>query len=77
MYAIATNAFLSIKEDIRRKEQAHKKFIEAAIYIGWGEFIELLNGQLRQKAKILINSSEIHKNYKDSLLRYPEEILNL
>ena len=44
MYAIAIKAFLSIKEDMRRKEEAQKKFIEAAIYTGSGEFIELLNG---------------------------------
>ena len=44
MYAIAINAFLSIKEDFNRKEKALKKFIEAAIYTGSGEFIELLSG---------------------------------
>ena len=44
MYAAAIYAFLSIKEEWRRKEQALKKFIEAAMYTGSGEFIELLNG---------------------------------
>ena len=44
MYAIAINAFLSIKEDMVRKEQALKKFIDTAIYTGCGEFIELING---------------------------------
>lgn len=42
MYAIAIKAFLSIKEDPRRKEEALKKFIETAVTTGTGEFIELL-----------------------------------
>lgn len=44
MYAIAIKAFLSVKENMYYKEKALKKFIEAAIYTGSGEFIELLNG---------------------------------
>jgi len=44
MYAMAINAFLSIKEDMSRKEQALKKFIDTAVYTGCGEFIELING---------------------------------
>lgn len=44
MYAMAIHAFLSIKEDPKRKEKALKKFIESAMNTGAGEFIELLNG---------------------------------
>jgi len=44
LYAIAIQAFLSIRENIRRKEQALKKFIETAIYTGAGEFGELICG---------------------------------
>lgn len=44
LFAIAVKAFLAIKEEAGRKEKALKKFIEAAIYTGCGEFIELLNG---------------------------------
>lgn len=44
MYATAIHAFLSIHENMERKERALKKFIEAAIYTGGGEFIELLDG---------------------------------
>ena len=44
MYAMALEAFLSIKEDMNRKELALKKLIEAALYTGSGEFIELLYG---------------------------------
>lgn len=44
MYAMAIHAFLAIKEDMSRKEEALRKFIQAAIYTGSGEFIELLCG---------------------------------
>lgn len=42
MYAMAIHAFLAINEDWERKEKALRKFIEAALYTGSGEFIELL-----------------------------------
>jgi geranylgeranyl diphosphate synthase type I len=45
IYAIAFHAFLSIKEDPMRKDQALRKFVEAAFYTGAGEFIELLYGK--------------------------------
>jgi geranylgeranyl diphosphate synthase type I len=44
MYAMAINAFLSINENMERKERALKKFIDTAVYTGCGEFIELING---------------------------------
>lgn len=44
MYAMALHTFLSIKESPERKEKALKRLIEAAIYTGCGEFIELLFG---------------------------------
>lgn len=44
MYAMAIQAFLSIKENIQRKEKALRKFIEATTYTGMGEFIELYSG---------------------------------
>lgn len=42
IYALALDAFLAIKEDPRRKEEALKKLIAAALATGSGEFIELL-----------------------------------
>ncbi|MDI6606408.1 MAG: polyprenyl synthetase family protein, partial [Candidatus Omnitrophota bacterium] len=42
IYALALHAFLAIKEKPQRKENALKKLIEAALYTGSGEFIELL-----------------------------------
>ena len=44
MYAMALYAFLSIKEDKQRKENALKKLIQAALYTGSGEFLELIYG---------------------------------
>lgn len=44
MYAAAIRAFLSIGEDMQRKEAALKKFIEAAVYTGSGEFLEMIYG---------------------------------
>jgi len=44
LYAIAIQAFLCIRENTGRKEQALKKFIETAIYTGAGEFGELIYG---------------------------------
>jgi len=44
MYAFSIHSFLSIKENMLRKEAALKKLIEAAIYTGSGEFLELISG---------------------------------
>jgi geranylgeranyl diphosphate synthase type I len=44
MYAMALDAFLAVKENMSRKEQALKKLFLAALYTGSGEFIELLLG---------------------------------
>jgi geranylgeranyl diphosphate synthase type I len=44
MYAMALHAFLAVREDLKRKEAALKKLIEAALYTGSGEFIELAYG---------------------------------
>ncbi|MCX5703967.1 MAG: polyprenyl synthetase family protein [Candidatus Omnitrophica bacterium] len=60
MYAMAIHAFLSVKEDMRRKEAALKKLIEAAIYTGSGEFIELLYGAKNIEE---IKKSDIYKIY--------------
>ena len=44
MYAMALDAFLAIRQNMRRKEEALKKLFLAALYTGSGEFIELLLG---------------------------------
>lgn len=60
MYALAIDAFLSIKEDSQRKEKALKKLLEAAIYTAGGEFIELLCGTKDIKK---IRRRDIYKIY--------------
>jgi len=67
MYAIAIDAFLSIKEEMRRKEKALSKFIEAAIYTGSGEFIELFNGTKNIEK---ITKQDIYKIYDYKTARY-------
>ncbi|MFH1354821.1 MAG: polyprenyl synthetase family protein [Candidatus Omnitrophota bacterium] len=60
MYAMAVHAFLSVKENLYRKELALKKFSEAAFYTGGGEFLELLCG-LKSIEKM--SKEEIYKIY--------------
>lgn len=44
LYAMALHAFLSIKEETKRKEAALKRFIQTSINTEMGEFIELIYG---------------------------------
>lgn len=44
MYAMAIRSFLAIEEEPYHKENGLKRLIEAAIYTGSGEFIEVLYG---------------------------------
>jgi len=60
MYAMALDAFLAIEENKERKERALKKLIEAAMYTGSGEFIELLLGA---KAIEKIKKNDIYRIY--------------
>jgi len=67
MYAMALHAFLSIKEDPARKEAALKKLIEAALYTGGGEFIELLYSIKKVNE---ITKDEIYKIYDLKTAKY-------
>ena len=60
MFAMALDAFLSVKENMLRKEMALRKLIAAAFYTGSGEFIELLAGT-KDIAKI--SRRQIYKIY--------------
>jgi geranylgeranyl diphosphate synthase type I len=60
IYAMAIDTFLSIEEDRRRKEKALKKFTQAALYTGSGEFVELL---LTLKDIDKITKEDIYKIY--------------
>ncbi|MCM8823596.1 MAG: polyprenyl synthetase family protein [Candidatus Omnitrophica bacterium] len=60
MYAMSIHSFLYIQEEKERKERALKKFIEAAVYTGSGEFLELVLGTKSMKDVAL---SDIYKIY--------------
>jgi len=67
LYAMALDAFLAIKENARRKENALKKLITAALYTGSGEFIELLLG-IKKIEKI--TREDIYKIYDHKTANY-------
>ncbi len=60
IYALGISAFLSINENRTRKELALNKLIDAAIYTGTGEFLELLFATKDIKA---IDNNDIYKIY--------------
>ncbi|MEW6101700.1 MAG: polyprenyl synthetase family protein [Candidatus Omnitrophota bacterium] len=67
MYAMALDAFGSVKEDPRRKEKTLKKLIQAAFYTGCGEFSELLLG-LKDIGKV--TKEDIYKIYDFKTANY-------
>ncbi|MBM3250581.1 MAG: polyprenyl synthetase family protein [Candidatus Omnitrophica bacterium] len=67
MYALALDAFLAVKEDMRRKEKALKKLIRAALLTGTGEFIELLSGL---KSLDEIGKEDIYRIYDYKTANY-------
>lgn len=44
MYALALHSFLTVESPLPRKEKSLKRLIEAALYAGSGEFVELTFG---------------------------------
>lgn len=44
IYAMAIEAFLAVRENPKHKEAALRKFTEAAVFTGAGEFVEMLAG---------------------------------
>ena len=67
VYALAIDAFLSIKEDPRRKEQALKYFIQTAAFTAMGEFIDTVHGVARLKD---ITEDDVFLNYSLKTARY-------
>ncbi|MDD5495983.1 MAG: polyprenyl synthetase family protein [Candidatus Omnitrophica bacterium] len=67
IYAMAISAFMSIEENRERKEMALKKFAEAALYTGSGEFIELLCSVRHMEE---IKKADIYKIYDLKTARY-------
>ena len=67
MYAMALDAFLSVKENKNHKEAALKKLISAALFTGSGEFIELFLG-IKQIEKV--TQEDIYKIYDYKTANY-------
>lgn len=60
VFALSLHAFLSVKQNYRQKEEALRILLDAAMYTGSGEFIELLSGI---KGVGEISKKEIYKIY--------------
>ena len=67
IYAMALDVFLEVKENLRRKEDALKKLILAALYTGSGEFSELLLGT---KSLEKVTRKDIYKIYDYKTANY-------
>ncbi len=67
VYALAIDAFLSIKEDPYRKERALKYFIKTAAFTAMGEFIDTLHGVERVEK---VSEKDIFLNYTLKTARY-------
>lgn len=60
LYAMAVQTFLAIQEEPARKEKALRRFIDAAMFTGSGEFIELVYGATRMED---VREADIYKIY--------------
>ncbi len=67
IYALAIEAFLSIRENPLLKEKALQRFIKAAVHTGCGEFIELLSG-IKNIEKV--DKKDIYKIYDYKTAHY-------
>ncbi len=67
VYALAIDAFLSINEELHRKERALKYFIQTAVFTAMGEFADTLNGVQKIEE---INEKDVFLNYTLKTARY-------
>jgi geranylgeranyl diphosphate synthase type I len=67
VYALAIDAFLSIKEDPARKERALKYFIQTAAFTAMGEFIDTVHGIAPLKD---VAEKDVYLNYSLKTARY-------
>jgi len=67
MYAMALDAFITVRENMERKEKTLKKLFLAALYTGSGEFIELLLGS---KPIEKVSRMDIYKIYDYKTANY-------
>jgi len=70
IYALAIDAFLSIKEEPYRKEEALKYFIKTAAFTAMGEFIDILHGVQNVQS---ITEKDVFLNYTLKTARYTFE----
>lgn len=67
VYALAIDAFLSINEELQRKERALKYFIQTAVFTAMGEFADTLHG-VRGLDKV--TEKDVFLNYTLKTARY-------
>ena len=67
VYALAIDAFLSIKEEPKRKERALKYFIQTAAFTAMGEFIDTVSG-VDKLANV--DENDVFLNYSLKTSRY-------
>ena len=67
VYALAIDAFLSIKEEPQRKERALKYFIQTAAFTAMGEFIDTVHGVQKLSR---IKEHDVFLNYTLKTARY-------
>ncbi len=67
VYALAIDAFLSINEELQRKERALKYFIQTAVFTAMGEFADTLHG-VRGLNKV--TEKDVFLNYTLKTARY-------
>ncbi len=67
VYALAIDAFLSINEDLERKQRALKYFIQTAVLTAMGEFIDTLHGVQKISQ---ITEKDVLLNYTLKTARY-------
>jgi len=70
VYAMAIDAFLSIKENPARKEKALKYFVQTAAFTAMGEFIDIINGSEKIQK---ITEKDVLLNYSLKTARYTFE----
>ena len=70
IFALAIEAFLSVDEDMERKEKALKKLVETAAYTGAGEFIDVVFGH---KTIESLSEKDIMLNYTLKTAKYTFE----
>lgn len=67
VYALAIDAFLSINEDLHRKERALKYFVQTAVLTAMGEFIDTLHGVQKLSH---VKEDDVFLNYSLKTARY-------